>query len=118
MPVEGGSFVDYNIVETPREITCIISKHGFAPDLMAFVDALNLYVSNTDLLTVETPEQEYTNMKLTKFSYNRSAENGTDVIYAECAFQEIREVTSQFTNVQWGERKNQEDCNRVKKQVL
>ena len=34
MPVEGGSFVDYNIVETPREITCIISKHGFAPDLM------------------------------------------------------------------------------------
>ena len=25
MPVEGGSFVDYNIVETPRELTCIIS---------------------------------------------------------------------------------------------
>ena len=106
MPVEGGSFVDYNIVETPRELTCIISKHGFAPDLMAFVDALNLYVSNTDLLTVETPEQEYTNMKLTKFSYNRSAENGTDVIYAECAFQEIREVTSQFTNVRVGGKKS------------
>lgn len=105
-PVEGGSFVDYNLVETPKEITCVISKHGFAPDLNAFVDALNSYIKSTNLLTIETPEYEYTNMKLIKFSYNRSAENGTDVIYAECSFTEIREVTSQFTNVRVGGKKS------------
>lgn len=105
-PVEQGSFVDYNVVETPAEIACVISKHGFAPDLSAFVDALEQYVKSTDLLTVETPEKEYANMKMTKFSYNRSAENGTDVIYAECAFTEIREVTSQYTNVRLAGKKS------------
>lgn len=98
-PVEGGSFATYNIVQTPTELSCMIAKHGFVPDLIRFVDALQTYLQSTDLLTVVTPEKEYENMKLTKFNFNRSADNGTDIIYAELSFIEVREVTSQFTNV-------------------
>ena len=98
-PVEGGSFSSYNMVQTPIELNCMISKHGFVPDLIAFVDALSAYVDSTNLVTVVTPEKEFENMKLTKFNYTRSAEAGTDVIYAELSFTEVREVVSQFTNV-------------------
>ena len=90
------------MVQTPTELNCLISKHGFVPDLIAFVDALSNYVDSTNLVTVVTPEKEFENMKLTKFNYTRSAENGIDVIYAELSFTEVREVTSQFTNVRVG----------------
>lgn len=99
MPVEKGSFASYNLVQSPTEISCVISKHGFASDLKDFVDSLLKYVNSTDLLTLETPEQKYEKMKLTKFNFSRSADSGTDIIYAELAFIEVREVTSQYTNV-------------------
>ena len=99
MPVENGSFVSYNIIQAPKELNCMISKRGFVPDLMKFVDALMSYVDSTNLVTIVTPEYEFTNMKITKFNYTRSADNGVDVIYAELSCVEIREVTSKFTNV-------------------
>lgn len=99
MPVEGGSFVDYNMVQAPKELNCMISKRGFVPDLMKFVDALMSYVDSTNLVTIVTPEYEFEKMKITKFNYTRSADNGVDVIYAELSCVEIREVTSKFTNV-------------------
>lgn len=99
MPVENGSFVSYNMVQAPKELNCMISKRGFVPDLMKFVDALMSYVDSTNLVTIVTPEYEFTNMKITKFNYTRSADNGVDVIYAELSCVEIREVTSKFTNV-------------------
>ena len=102
MPVENGSFTSYNMVQAPKELNCMISKRGFVPDLMAFVDALMSYVDSTNLVTVITPEHEFENMKITKFNYTRSADNGVDVIYAELSCIEIREVTSQFTNVRVG----------------
>jgi hypothetical protein len=98
-PVEQGSFVSYNVVTTPTELSCTLSKRGFQSDLMAFVDSLLSYVNSTDLVTVVTPEQEFQNMKLIKCNYNRSAENGTDIIFAELNLIEVREVKSQYTSV-------------------
>jgi len=98
-PVEQGSFVSYNVVTTPTELTCTLSKRGFQSDLMSFVDSLLSYVNSTDLVTVVTPEQEFQNMKLIKCNYNRSAENGTDIIFAELNLIEVREVKSQYTSV-------------------
>ena len=99
MPVENGSFVSYNLIQAPKELNCMISKRGFVPDLMKFVDALMSYVDSTNLVTIVTPEYEFEKMKITKFNYTRSADNGIDVIYAELSCIEIREVTSKFTNV-------------------
>ena len=69
---------------------------------MAFVDALMSDVDSTNLVTIVTPEYVFEYMKITKFNYTRSADNGVDVIYAELSCIEIREVTSQFTNVRVG----------------
>lgn len=97
-PVEGGSFVSYNMVVPPVEIKCTLARRGYPPELMAFVTALHGYVESTDLLSVITPDREFDNMKLTKMSYRRSADNGTDIIYADLSFVEVREVASQYTN--------------------
>lgn len=102
MPVEGGSFVAYNLVKTPLEINCVLAKQGFPPDLTAYVEALLTYVDSTDLLSIVTPDKEYKDMKLTKVSFDRSAENGVDIIYAECSFVEIKQVQSKYTSARVG----------------
>ena len=98
MPVEQGSFVAYNIVQSPMEINCVLSKRGFPQDLRVYTYGLLALVDSTDLVSIITPEREYFNMKLTKLNFDRSAENGVDIIYGECSFTEIRQVTSQYTN--------------------
>jgi hypothetical protein len=98
-PVEQGSFASYNLTVTPCELSCTLSKKGYQSDLMAFVDSLQNYIDSTDLLTVVTPEREYSNMKLIKFNFTRNAENGIDIIFAELGFIEVREVTSEYTSV-------------------
>lgn len=104
-PVEEGSFASYNMTTTPTEVSCTLTKSGYSSDLMAFVDALQNYVDSTDLLTVVTPEREYANMKLIKFNFTRSADNGTDRIIADLTFQEVREVTSEYTSVEIQQKK-------------
>lgn len=99
MPVEGGGFVSYNKTISPCTLNVTLSKRGTPEYLAAFVTALLNYANGTDLLSVVTPEQEYKSMNLTSVSFDRAAENGTDVIYAECAFTEVREVESEYTSV-------------------
>ena len=66
MPVEQGSFVDYNIIKTPLELNCVLTKRGFPQDLQTYLDALLALVDSTDLVSIITPDREYFNMKLTK----------------------------------------------------
>lgn len=98
-PVEGGGFVSYNAVTTPLELRCVLIKQGYPFELQYYVEALNDYCNSTNLLNVVTPEHEYPNMKLAKVTFDRSAEDGTDRIIAECSFIEIRQVEMEYTNV-------------------
>ena len=103
-PVEEGSFASYNMTLTPQEVGCTLIKRGGSDDLSAFIDALQAFVESTDLLTVVTPEREYQNMKLTKATFDRSIDNGTDCIVADLSFQEVREITSEYTTVEMQEK--------------
>lgn len=103
-PVEEGSFASYNMTLTPQEVGCTLIKRGRSDDLSAFINALQAFVESTDLLTVVTPEREYQNMKLTKATFDRSIDNGTDCIVADLSFQEVREITSEYTTVEMQER--------------
>lgn len=98
MPVENGSFVAYNMVGSPLEINCVLAKRGMPQDLRVYTEALLALVDSTELVSIITPEREYQSMKLTKISFDRSSDTGTDIIYAECNFIEIRQVSSQYTN--------------------
>ena len=103
-PVEEGSFASYNMTLTPQEVGCTLIKRGRSDDLSAFINALQAFVESTDLLTVVTPEREYTNMKLIKATFDRSIDNGTDCIVADLSFQEVREITSEYTTVEMQEK--------------
>ena len=105
-PVEGGGFVMYNKTNTPLEIKCVLIKKGFPDELQPYIDALLDYTDNTDLLSIVTPDHEYQNMNLTSVSFSRSAEGGVNVIMAECAFTEIRQVTPQYTSARVGGKVN------------
>lgn len=98
MPVELGSFATYNLVKTPLDISVSLVKQGSSYELSAYVDALLSFVDNLTLLSIVTPEKEYKNMKLVKVNFERSAENGTDRIIADCHFLEVRQVVSQYGN--------------------
>lgn len=97
-PVEEASFASYNLAVTPMEIKCVLAKQGMPEDLTVFADALIQYAQGTDLLSIVTPEREYENMKLLSVSFGRSAETGTDIIYAECDFQEVRLVMAEYSD--------------------
>lgn len=101
-PVENGGFVMYNKTNTPLEIKCILIKKGFPEELQTYVDALLDYADNTNLLSIVTPDREYQNMNLSSVSFERSAEGGVNVIMAECAFTEIRQVSPQYTSARVG----------------
>lgn len=98
MPVEGGSFVSYNMVQAPTEINCVLARQGRSDELNVYIDALFEMVNSTDLVSVVTPDREYRNMKLVSLSFDRTIDTGSDVIFAECSFQEVRQITSQYTN--------------------
>lgn len=103
-PVEEGSFASYNMTLTPQEVGCTLIKRGRSDDLSAFINALQAFVESTDLLTVVTPEREYQGMKLVKATFDRSIDNGTDCIVADLSFQEVREITSEYTTVEMQEK--------------
>lgn len=103
-PVEEGSFASYNMTLTPQEVGCTLIKRGRSDDLSTFINALQAFVESTDLLTVVTPEREYQNMKLIKATFDRSIDNGTDCIVADLSFQEVREITSEYTTVEMQEK--------------
>lgn len=103
-PVESGGFVMYNKLNTPLEIKCTLIKKGSPEDLQVYVDALLEYADNTNLLSIVTPDREYQNMNLTSVSFSRSAEGGVNLIMAECAFTEIRQVTPEYTSARVGKK--------------
>lgn len=103
-PVESGGFVMYNKTNTPLEIKCTLIKKGSPEDLQVYVDALLEYADNTNLLSIVTPDREYQNMNLTSVSFSRSAEGGVNLIMAECAFTEIRQVTPAYTSARVGKK--------------
>lgn len=103
-PVENGGFVMYNKTNTPLEIKCTLIKKGSPEDLQVYVDALLEYADNTNLLSIVTPDREYRNMNLNSVSFSRSAEGGVNLIMAECAFTEIRQVTPEYTSARVGKK--------------
>lgn len=98
MPVERGSFVDYNIVKTPLNMSVTLVKSGSSDELSEYVNTLLELVDSTKLVTVITPEKEYNNMKIVKVNFDRSTDNGVNIILAECNFLEIRQIQSKYGN--------------------
>lgn len=97
-PVEQGAFVMYNKGVTPTTVDLVAAVQGDDAKRQ-YITQLLLNLSGTnDLLTLITPEMEFSGYNLESVQYSRKPDDGVDVIYFDISLIEVRQVTQQYTN--------------------
>lgn len=89
-PLEAGSFVSYNKVDTPDQIQLGLSFQGSVAAKAAQFAALEALKKGTDLVTVRMPETTRLNMNVTNISFQRDASSGADLLMPTVVLQEVR----------------------------
>lgn len=100
-PVEQGSFASYNKVDQPFTIELLLTCAGdyqrrdkFQQDLIRQKRSLNIF-------RVLGEDSTYTDCNLTSVDWQRTVENGANIIKAYCEFREIRQRgTTQFSQTE------------------
>ena len=128
--IETGSFVSYNKVEKPRQVTIRMTKGGTEEERALFISWLEtrakgytkertrikrtspnysygLYQNNT--FDIYVPEVHYANMTLVEYTIDRNADSGSSLIIADCVFVEIREVAPIYIKSKTSNSKNPSD---------
>lgn len=100
--LQTGSFASYNKVPNPKEITVTITKGGSDTERQAFVTWLQTNVKQATTFDILTPDAVFQKVTLQDYTYDRTADNGMELIIAECQFLEIREAPEQYYDAQQG----------------
>lgn len=115
-PQEDGTFLSYNKIKNPYQITlrliCDGSDSGnmwenmlpgFVRGLMgngvddvkkAFMTELDRIVEDTDLYYVSTPEKMYRNVNIIGYRIHRGPDGTSDMLIADITLQEVRQVSA------------------------
>lgn len=96
--LETGSFASYNKIEKPRIIPIRLVKSGTESDRQQFLMWLEKVSKTTQLFDISMPEVSYKNLSLIDYSITRESKSGVTLIVADCVFQEVMEITFQYTN--------------------
>ena len=96
--LETGSFATYNKVEKPRIIPIRLVKTGTESDRQQFLMWLEFASKTTELFDVAVPEATYTNLTLVEYSTTRESRSGVTLIVADCVFQEVMQITFEYSN--------------------
>ena len=96
-PVEQGSFVAYNKVHSPAELTVTGAVKGEPADLTQAMELLDEMCNGTRLYNIVTPDRVYRDYNLYKLSYRRSVDDGTDLIVFDASFMEIRQTSGMYS---------------------
>lgn len=103
-PTEMGSFVMYNKVVTPTtiDVSAVFTGHyagAGAPAERQRITKLLLDLSCTnDLVTLVTPEMEFSGYNIESVSYSRNGDDGPEMIVFEISLIEVRQVSAQYGN--------------------
>lgn len=97
-PVENGDFVSYNKTSSPAVIGLQVAIKGTHDEIMSALTDLEVLAAGTDLITIITPDNVYSDYNIVKFQYSRKVEDGIDIVYCDIGFEEVRQVESQYTN--------------------
>lgn len=95
------AFVAYNKVLAPKELSmqaCIRQKD--TNDMGKFTRVLGLLADSTRIVSVITPERTYPSLNITSFNFSRNHDDGVDQIIFDFKFIEVKEVKSEYSNVQ------------------
>lgn len=104
--VEEGSFASYNKVEQPLAITAQLAFAGTEEEIQDAVFMLQVLREETLLVSLVTPDAEFESLSLESFSYSRKREDGIGVLYCDLSFVEVKQVETQYTNVQLAPRRS------------
>jgi len=100
-PVEQGAFESYNKVSTPFDSRVRLVSGGDVANRQELLDDVAAIAGTTQLYDIVTPEEIYTGVNVTGYSYRRTASNGMGLIIIELRFLEIRvTATAAFSNTQ------------------
>lgn len=89
-PMEQGAFQSYNKVNTPFDVKVTMTKGGSDADRQSFLSAAETLVSSFDLYQIVTPDETYSNVSASDWSYQRTSVKGVKMLTVEIAFVEIR----------------------------
>lgn len=98
-PVESGSFVTFNKVQTPYDVKVTVALGGDAEAMSTLLERVNDMQTSFELFSITTPYESYLNATLVTYDYSHEAKTGSNMIKAELFFKEIRQVSAQFTTV-------------------
>lgn len=105
--LQTNSYATYNKIAQPMEIPLRIAKGGSDEERSAFIAWLQTAARNPTVYDILTREAVFRNVTLEKYSYERTAENGEDLVIAECQFVEVREAPEQYYNAEQGQANTQ-----------
>ena len=103
IPIEKGSFANYNKVASPLDINVILAFEGDNSKLQSALETMDEFSNGTDLLTLATPSAVYADLNLETYSYKKDASTG--VLACDCHFVEIRQVETQTTTTEYTKKK-------------
>lgn len=96
-PIELGSFAAYNKVQNPATPSVVLGLSGSEADRTNFLNAMDAACISTNLYTVVTPEVQYVNYNIERYSVSRRADRGATMLVVEVFLTEIRQVSAIFT---------------------
>jgi len=111
--LETGSFTTYNKVEAPRQVNIRITKGGTEEErglLLVWLDMVSKGYTkkrtkiktggsfHNNYFDIYVPEVHYPNMTLVDYSITRDSSSGVSLLIADCIFQEIMQVSMQYSS--------------------
>lgn len=96
-PTQGGGFAAYNKVEMPANPTVTLAFSGSESDRTDFLNALDAACKSTDTYTIQTPEVQYPDYTIERYTYSRRANRGATLLIVNITLLEIRQVSASYT---------------------
>lgn len=97
MPIEQGSFASYNKVQNPANPVVSLALAGSEGDRTNFLNAIDAACISTELYNVVTPEVQYVNYSIERYTYQRRGDRGATLLVVEISLKEVRQVSATFT---------------------
>lgn len=93
--IEKGSFISYNKVPLPVQIVLTVVLDGMQSEQQQSIETLRKIKNSTDLVSVITPFETYSDMNITGLRYSRTVDRGASRSVIDLVLQEIRQVEVQ-----------------------
>lgn len=97
-PVENGSFASYNKQTAPTRATVVLGYTGTSLVRSAIIKKCEALIAGTDLVSIVTPDRTLLDMSLVAMDYRYRAEAGIDRLVVALTFEEVRQVSAEYTN--------------------